>query len=204
MFLKAVRNFIQQNFRCCEVVYPWYLQLHPPSDKLLQGDLVKACPIVLPTAELHRDQENEFTIKEFDVVVMSQSCDLENDNLEYVLACPFYSFATYISYISPEHRKKPGQIENHFKHLEQGIQPNYHLLDKHQEFGLIDYQVVDFRNVFSIHLELLKKHVVNQDNRLRILPPYREHLAQAFARFFMRVGLPQNIRLENPNGYVKQ
>ncbi len=26
--------------------------------------------------------------------------------------------------------------------------------------------------------------------RLRLLPPYREHLSQAFARFFMRVGLP--------------
>ena len=26
--------------------------------------------------------------------------------------------------------------------------------------------------------------------RLRLLPPYREHLSQSFARFFMRVGLP--------------
>ena len=29
--------------------------------------------------------------------------------------------------------------------------------------------------------------------RLRLLPPYREHLSQAFARFFMRVGLPVDI-----------
>jgi len=27
-------------------------------------------------------------------------------------------------------------------------------------------------------------------SRFRLLPPYREHLSQAFARFFMRVGLP--------------
>jgi len=27
----------------------------------------------------------------------------------------------------------------------------------------------------------------------RRLPPYREHLSQAFARYFMRVGLPQDI-----------
>jgi hypothetical protein len=26
-----------------------------------------------------------------------------------------------------------------------------------------------------------------------LLPPYREHLSQAFARFFMRVGLPVDI-----------
>ena len=30
-------------------------------------------------------------------------------------------------------------------------------------------------------------------NRLRLCPPYREHLAQSFARFFMRVGLPIDI-----------
>ncbi len=29
--------------------------------------------------------------------------------------------------------------------------------------------------------------------RLRLLPPYREHLSQAFARFFMRVGLPVQV-----------
>ena len=28
---------------------------------------------------------------------------------------------------------------------------------------------------------------------LRLLPPYGEHLSQAFARFFMRVGLPVDI-----------
>jgi len=32
-----------------------------------------------------------------------------------------------------------------------------------------------------------------KDQRLRLLPPYREHLSQAFARFFMRVGLPSDI-----------
>jgi len=30
--------------------------------------------------------------------------------------------------------------------------------------------------------------------RLRLRPPYREHLSQAFARFFMRVGLPTDIK----------
>jgi hypothetical protein len=28
---------------------------------------------------------------------------------------------------------------------------------------------------------------------VRLLPPYREHLAQAFARFFIRVGLPVDV-----------
>lgn len=33
-----------------------------------------------------------------------------------------------------------------------------------------------------------------QQSRLRLRPPYREHLSQAFARFFMRVGLPTGVK----------
>jgi len=29
---------------------------------------------------------------------------------------------------------------------------------------------------------------------LRMLSPYREHLAQGFARYFMRVGLPHDAK----------
>ena len=40
---------------------------------------------------------------------------------------------------------------------------------------------------------LVRELAASQGPRLRLNPPYREHLAQAFARFFMRVGLPVDI-----------
>jgi len=42
---------------------------------------------------------------------------------------------------------------------------------------------------------ILEELVTHTGKRLRLCPPYREHLAQAFARFFMRVGLPQDVQL---------
>jgi hypothetical protein len=39
----------------------------------------------------------------------------------------------------------------------------------------------------------MRQRAVRAGDRLRLLPPYREHLSQAFARYFMRVGLPQDI-----------
>jgi len=57
-----------------------------------------------------------------------------------------------------------------------------------------EIRVVDFHDVFTVprsFLEMLLKG--RQSPRLRLLPPYREHLSQAFARFFMRVGLPQPV-----------
>lgn len=52
------------------------------------------------------------------------------------------------------------------------------------------------KNVYGIHYSTLENIVKKQNKRIRLLPPYREHLSQAFARYFMRVGLPQDIMLE--------
>jgi len=60
-------------------------------------------------------------------------------------------------------------------------------------FETEDYLIVDFHNVYSIHYDLLINIVQKQTKRIRLLPPYREHLSQAFARFFMRIGLPVDI-----------
>lgn len=57
----------------------------------------------------------------------------------------------------------------------------------------LDFQVCDFRTLFGVHVSVAKALAAEQSPRLRVLPPYREHLAQAFARFFMRVGLPVDV-----------
>lgn len=57
----------------------------------------------------------------------------------------------------------------------------------------LDVAVVDFRRVYSLPLEYVRNFASEAGDRVRLLPPYREHLSQAFARFFMRVGLPVDI-----------
>jgi len=56
-----------------------------------------------------------------------------------------------------------------------------------------EYLIVDFRSIFSVHFDFLVEFVKEKGDRIRLLSPYREHLSQAFARFFMRVGLPVDI-----------
>jgi hypothetical protein len=49
-------------------------------------------------------------------------------------------------------------------------------------------------DIFTVPRSFLEALLQEQQlPRLRLLPPYREHLSQAFARFFMRVGLPQPV-----------
>ncbi len=58
----------------------------------------------------------------------------------------------------------------------------------------LTHRVVDFSDVYTLPRNFLESLLETRDqSRLRLRPPYREHLSQAFARFFMRVGLPTGV-----------
>jgi hypothetical protein len=167
--------------------YPWYEIAN--GVPLSQGDFFQACPIVIPCAMLEQGTEEvSVRVAEYDVIVMSQSCDLEHKKVNIVLVCPVWPLSEF------------GQQNSHFRssegkeHLRRGYTPGYHLLNKCELEGFeMGYTVVDFRNVYGVPFDYLAKIAERNDSRLRLLPPYREHLSQAFARFFMRVGLPTDI-----------
>ncbi len=162
--------------------YPWYA-LVDNLGEVRQGDLVRSCHVIVPTADIHIGPGQKGEAREYDIVVMSQSCDIEQNKIELVLVCPFYPLS------DAEHPllKSDGGKDK----LREGNLPGYHLLNKCEISNFeTDYLVVDFRNVFGVPLDYLTK---KQGSKIRLLPPYREHLSQAFARFFMRVGLPVDI-----------
>lgn len=176
--------------------YPWYAVI--TEGQLLQGDMIYECPVIIPTGEILEgieDQEYLLDVEIFtyDVVIMSQSCDLEQEKLDLVLVCPHWSledFASRNDYFKSSRGKED---------LRRGNVPGYHLLNKCDLEGWAkDARVVDFRNVYSLPYAFLKKLAERRQERLRLLPPYREHLSQAFARFFMRVGLPVQVDLNLP------
>jgi hypothetical protein len=166
--------------------YPWYIVV-AGEETLLQGDFINSCPVVIPPVAVELGKVPADVI-EYDVVVMSQSCDLEQRKIDLVLVCPLWSleeFEDKNSYYRSRKRKEA---------LRRGYSPGYHLLNKCEIDGFkTDYLVVDFRSVYSVPFDSTLDLVRKRGRRLRLLPPYREHLSQAFARFFMRVGLPVDI-----------
>ena len=174
--------------------FPWY-QIIENSDELQQGDFIPECPILIPPDSFMADDQLEVDIKLIDSVILSQSCDLANNNIEIVLVCPYYSLKSFIEGLPGELSSTKKAIKKTIDNLRKGFLPGYHLLNKYDNY-LKDYQVVDFRNVYGIHISSLKNICGSLNNRIRLLPPYREHLSQSFARYFMRVGLPQDIEVE--------
>ena len=177
--------------------YPWYHLI--ADDTLEQGDFFFNCPVLLPYWDGYKSDLPEgdgYLIKarktSYNVVIMSQSCDLENDKLDLVLVCPHWSIDVFEQNNYPNAGKKH-KISLRNK-IRRGELPAYHMLaasdiPNHEH----DIRLVSFRQVFSLPIDFVKHLATQQSPRLRLLPPYREHLGQAFARFFMRVGLPVSI-----------
>jgi hypothetical protein len=167
--------------------YPWY-QVVQGTD-LAQGDLLDRCPVFMPPADLTEPSDDAaFAWQERDVIVMTQTCDLVpgREKVTEVLLCTAWSRSD----VKSGHLATPRGLED----ARRGNLPGYHLLAECNLPGMVQgLRIVDFRRVYSLPLPFIRQHATRAGDRLRLLPPYREHLSQAFARYFMRVGLPQDI-----------
>lgn len=168
--------------------YPWY-EVVSSGEELLQGDFIRECPILVPPGEMPEvGAQIDVEVVAYHVVVMSQSSDLKQRKIDLVLVCPVWPLSAF-GEAKEFYRARKGKEQ-----LRKGQAIGYHLLDKCRINGFeTDFQVVDFRSVFSIPIDPVLELGKKSEKRLRLLPPYREHLSQAFARFFMRVGLPVPI-----------
>ncbi len=161
-------------------LYPWYRLVEGPD--LTQGDRLNACPVIRPL------ESGQFEKLLANVVVLSQSCDLANDKLEIVLVCPVFSLTDLAASVEILRTRK-GREE-----LRRGHLIGYHLLNRCEILGHeSDFLVCDFRSLLGVHVSVAKSQASKYGKRLGLQPPYREHLAQAFARFVMRVGLPTDV-----------
>ncbi len=168
------------------MTYPWYC-VTKKEDSLLQGDFINDCPIVIPPQKLVDDEVINVKILKYNTIVMSQSCDLIEKKIDLVLVCPIWPLET-LKENSDIFKSSRGR-----EALKRGNMPGYHLLNKCEiDKFKTDYLVVDFRAIYGVSMDFIREFAT-REKRLRLLPPYREHLSQAFARFFMRVGLPIDI-----------
>lgn len=129
--------------------------------------------------------------KLYDLIVLTQSCDLDplNGTLpDLVSLCPVTSLEVFSSVdASLRNRDKRNNIRAGRVH-------SLHLLESpdapgHSEKALL----ADFREIYSLPYAYLLEHAGILKVRWQLRSPYLEHFSQAFARFFMRVGLPSDL-----------
>jgi len=188
--------------------HPWYAAVNKESP-LDQGELVMNCPVVAWKQEIDFLTDTEDHLGKIragveaiktDVVVMTQTCDLAENKVACVILCPHYSLEEYRT-VWEEDMKANGQNPKDtawagwLNRIVAGQIWNLSMINNESGEGYrIDHRIVDFHEVFSLPRDYLESWVrKSPSDRIKLLPPYREHLSQAFARFFMRVGFPSDI-----------
>lgn len=185
----------------------WY-EVADAGVDLTQGDIILNCPIVRwASTDFNAETQSDIqSLKslveaaEVDVVVMTQGCDLENRKVENIILCPHFSLDQYqkdweetMKNLNQNPTKKAwGKYCDDIKN---GYLWNLSMLNEGKIGELsLTHRIVDFHEVYTLPRTFLESWLQSKDqSRLRLRPPYREHLSQAFARFFMRVGLPTGI-----------
>jgi hypothetical protein len=158
---------------------------------LNQGDLLDA--VAIP------DYGSDFAPPEFEietietrVVVLSQSCDLENKKTPFVVVAAVFTLDEFEA-TNPEFKGK-----GRWSEVARGRIEALHML--HPPNNSNDprkFLVVSFRDVAALPFYYVEGIAKKAGKRPRLQSPYLEHLSQSFGRFFMRVALPIDL----PRGF---
>lgn len=156
---------------------------------LRQGDYLPYCFVPVFSPDFSQDgRQQNVPVDIFDLIILTQSCDLENKKASLVAMSPIYSLAEFEK-INPEFTKK-GRWESVRKGKVEGL----HLLaSPTNPENNREALVVDFRQIYSLPFDYLSSRASGLGDRWRLQSPFLEHFSQAFARLFMRVGLPSSI-----------
>lgn len=169
--------------------YPWY-DIVPADSELVQGDIFFDFPSY--TVEWRDGEDPIVNFYEANIIVVSQSCDLQNKDLDVILWCPFFPLEEQVLKLidNPSEKAKINTKEK----IRKGEFLQFFLLNVEKDLKLnLDFQVVDLKNPRSTYYEEFTEYALTHGDRLRLLSPYKEHLSQSFSRVFMRVGLPNGI-----------
>lgn len=163
----------------------WWVEIEERD--LAQRDYLPRCfvPFFKPDYGMGQTTQ-DVPVKEYDCIVVTQSCDLKHDKAPLVALCPVYAITRYEE-VNPK-------LKTRWEAVRQGRVEGLHLIasmiDPNDNRGCL---VADFREIYSLPIAYLQDHASRLGRRWRLCSPFLEHFSQAFARFFMRVGLPSSI-----------
>ena len=145
--------------------YPWFAVVSGVT--LEQGDVLQECPCLelawsdLALADLSKPVPVELRFR--DVIIMTQSCDLERSQPPSVLLCDIVERTKF-----PASHKL--SKSNNLEIAEKGHMPAFHVVAESTISGFErDVSVVDFQRVHSLPFEFVKREAERRLH-LRLLP----------------------------------
>ena len=179
--------------------YKWFGQ-HTSQEGIDQGLILVDFPVPdyskVDYVGLASDENVELPveIKKYDLIIMSQACDIENDKVKNITLCRIYTLKEYLVETNQSKTKAKELLNS----LNSGRVVNMCLLNRpdYNPYGdaFEDYLIVKFDESVNYPVELIRQRISNETgNMMKLMPPYRESLSQNYGIFYMRVGNPKNI-----------
>ncbi|TAK30654.1 MAG: hypothetical protein EPO21_19105 [Chloroflexota bacterium] len=164
----------------------WYRIITSADVSARQGD--QLFDLSIPIAARSKSDPQEYDVVEYfgNFIIVTQSCDLKQRKLARVEVAMVYSLSRYLSF-------NPSLLAD-LDSIRSGETHRYYLLPAWPDAPfdqLKEARVVEFDHKFSISWDELD--VGRRGDRVGLRSPYIEHFGQAVARFYMRVGLPEDM-----------
>jgi hypothetical protein len=155
-------------------------------DSLEQGDLLPGLRAPRVLVDPSADGGFRILVGTGDYIVLSQTCDLENDKVREVL------LASMLTYQEMAHEVGAAARGTSFREaLIKGADFAYFLLHRFGGPPSLEWSVVNFHQLRLVDIQFCRNYAQGLGPRLRLVSPYKENLAQSFGRYMMRVALPQ-------------
>lgn len=168
------------------MVESFWVKVNEPT--LRQGDYLPNCHVPIFLDPTVGPEPQNVPIDVFNLIIITQSCDLEQSKVRLVAMCPIFPIGDF------EKRNIEFKKKGRWNEVRKGRVEGLHMLGaQNNPTNNREAFVVDFREIYSLPFEYLVKHAMGLGPRWRVKSPFLEHFSQSFARFFMRVGLPSTI-----------
>lgn len=155
----------------------------PNADEPLdQGDMLDGCPIVT-VADHAPDRLEEARLDFQRGIILTQTCDIANKKVDFLVVARVFDAQTLIDLQVVKASEVKGPVRA-------GRVWGLYFLPAHPPAG-IGEMIVDLQRLHSIPIKVIDGLRHAGKRRLRLLTPYREHLAKHFADTYSRIGLPQ-------------
>jgi hypothetical protein len=167
------------------VAAQWYSAVTLPS-LLTQGDQIWDLALL----EAHADAMGSVSVDRLrvDLVVLTQSCELDHQKVDRVLTAPMFSVGDWL-------QVNPADLFR-LEDIRRGYDPSLYLLPGWpgaQIAAAHPDRIIDLSDLRVIPLATIRTAMAAGIPRRALSSHAREHFSQAVARTFMRVGLPVDI-----------
>ena len=155
----------------------WY----ESSEMLAQGTILRGTRVFEEAADDDPSGKPKVVPRRIDAIVLTQTCDIPKPAQNRLLVGQIQLYRDLAEQLGGYFRSKGYREE-----LIAGVTISEFLLPPASGY-IDDWSIVNFRELYTVN----RSRVQHDGGFIGLASPYREHLGQAFARFMMRVGLPQ-------------